>query len=213
MPGSSRPVAAPRSRSGLPGLASTPASRLANGRTHPESAGTVRGCRVKRRWARAVRQPPARTPHAHERGRAIVLRDGHSPTLLDVRRGLARSNLPGLRRLLPRALGRRCSSLLRLGDGSASRAQLWDRRVRRLRPHHRRTRHRRLMRASDEPRDRCRPRRGPTLDRSAHSAARGRGRSFPRSLHRLDLGLDEGDLLGVEPVLGVELLVDLRERL
>ena len=35
----------------------------------------------------------------------------------------------------------------------------------------------------------------------------------PLSLNRLDLGLDEGDLLGVEAVLGVQLLVDLRDRL
>src|SRR4051794_4153348 len=37
------------------------------------------------------------------------------------------------------------------------------------------------------------------------------GRPLQRSFHRLDLGLDEGNFLGAEPVLGVQLLVDLRD--
>jgi len=39
------------------------------------------------------------------------------------------------------------------------------------------------------------------------------GTPLQRSFHRLDLGFDKGDLVGVEPVLGVQLLVDLRDRL
>lgn len=37
------------------------------------------------------------------------------------------------------------------------------------------------------------------------------GTPLHRSFHRSDLGLDEGDFLRVEPVLGIQLLVDLRD--